>query len=86
MYNANIHSNWAGRMTELVRVIYQSKQEIEKLDAIYTNEAESGSHSDFGDTSVNTEQELIDGVTAARAIKTTIVAQESNITPFLTGE
>lgn len=93
-YDANTHNQWAQRVTGLMRTVWQLKQEAETLDEIYTEESASGTDPDFGDTSNNTEQELIDAVTFMRLIKplcdgSSAISQTdrtANITPFLAGE
>ena len=85
-YSANFHDNYARRQTNLMRQLYAFKQEGERLKAIYTNEAASGTDPAYVDTPLATAAELTEAINVINAVTTVIDAQITNITPFLQGE
>lgn len=93
-YSANAHQNFAARMTNWMRAVWQLKQEAESLTAIYQNESGYGADDAFTDTAQNTEQELIDGIVFQASFKALIdgsaaisqTDRTSNVTPFLASE
>ena len=82
-YTSSDHDRWVARQTADVIAVYNAIKEWEELKAIYTNESASGADANFVATPDITKHELIDGVTEMDAIKTTVDAQISNLTPFL---
>ena len=92
MYTNFHHQNWTNRMTNWFRTFQQLREEAQRLDGIWTNEAVDTGNPYFNDTAYNTVQELVDGVTFMRAIETAVtggavpeINRVSNITPFLAG-
>ena len=83
-YNANKHAVFSDRVKASMRTLHDTiNREMETLDDIYINEAESGSHADFTDTDNATQQEHIDAIVAMRAFQATLATQMTNITPWL---
>lgn len=84
MFDAAKMSVFSNRVKQAMTLLHDTvNREMETLDDIYVNEAESGAHVDFTDTSNATEQEHSDAIAAMRAFQTTLAAQMANITPWL---
>jgi hypothetical protein len=77
-----------------MRTLWALQEESAKLKAIYENEAAYGADVAFTDTSLATEQELIDAIVFQQSFKALIdgsaaitqTDRTSNISPFLAGE
>lgn len=94
MYDANKHESFARRMTNWMRQVWALREEANRLTAIYQQEAEYGAHASFIDTSLATEQELIDAIVFQASYNALIdggaaisqTDRTANITPFLAGD
>jgi hypothetical protein len=94
MYDATKHDAFARRMTNWMRQIWALREEANRLTAIYQQEAEYGAHASFTDTSIATEQELVDAIVFQSSYNALIdgsaaitqTNRTSNVTPFLAGE
>ena len=93
-YSADKHQVFSQRMEHFFKTFQVLRDEMTKLDEIYTNETASGADADFDDTLIATKQEHIDGIVFMRALAdfcdgTAEVSQtdrRSNITAFVQGD
>ncbi len=84
MYNAQLHAVFSDRIKAAMVSVHDTiNREMETLDDIYVNEAESGGHADFTDTDNATEAEHIDAIVTIRAFQATLASNLANITPWL---
>ena len=88
-YTAKKHGVFSHRMENWFGSVQALRDEIAKLDEIYTNETASGTDESFVDTVIATKQEHIDGIVFGRAfvdfVENGVVPQlnrTSNITAF----
>ena len=83
MYDPAKHAVYSARTQRLMLAMRGVRDEIIRLKEIYTNETASGSHDDFTDTDIATEQEHVDAINAMIAFEAFYASQSTNITPFL---
>ena len=67
-YSAAKHAVFSDRMKNWMNSFQNLRDELARLDEIYTNETSSGSDESFIDTSNATKQEHIDGIVMMRAL------------------
>ena len=93
-YDADKHGHFSRRMQHWFKTFQVLRDELTKLDEIYTNETSSGSDAAFVTTGIATKQEHIDGIVFMRALDdfndgSAAVSQtdrRSNITAFVQDE
>jgi hypothetical protein len=84
MYNAAFHQNFSDRVKAAMISLHDTiNREMETIDDIYLNEAESGGHVDYTDTNNATEAEHTDAIIAIRAFQATLALELPRITPWL---
>lgn len=88
-YSANKHDVFSGRMKNWFNSLQNLRDELGRLDEIYTHEAASGDDDAFTDTDIATKAEHVAGIVFMRAlvdfVENGVVSQAdrtSNITPF----
>lgn len=92
-YSASKHEVFSKRMEHWMNTYQSLRDELAKIDEIYTNETSSGGDAAFTDTDVATEQEHIDGIVFMRALvdftegnAVSTLDRRPNITAFTQGE
>jgi hypothetical protein len=83
MYDAAKHTVFSQRVRNFVSHLQALREEAARLDLIYTNEAESGSHGDYGDTDIATATEHTEAVVFMRSFETLMSDNVARLTPFL---
>ena len=68
-YSAAKHQRFSERMQQWMKTFQAQRDELARIDEIYTNETASGGDAAFTDTDIATEQEHIDGIVMMRALK-----------------
>ncbi len=88
-YSAEKHAVFSDRMKNWMNSFQNLRDELARLDEIYTNETTSGANADFVDTSNATKQEHIAGIVFMRAMVDFVeggtvptLDRRSNITAF----
>ena len=88
-YSAEKHAVFSDRMKNFMDSFQNLRDEMARLNEIYTNEAISGAHADFVDTPNATKQEHIDGIVLMRRLVDFVegnavatLDRRSNITAF----
>ena len=83
MYNSQKMEVFSQRVQAWNHALQNVREEALRLDAIYTQEAESGSHADWDDTEIATAAEHVEAIVLMRAFETFIDPHEARMTPFL---
>lgn len=83
MYDTAKHAVFSERVRNFVTQLQGLREEAARLDLIYTNEAESGSHGDYGDTDIATAAEHTEAIVFMRSLETLMNDNEARLTPFL---
>ena len=89
-YSASRHGDFHAHCAHLMQGIQNLRNSASELDDVYTQEAQSGAHADFGDYGDTTEAQLAAVITFWRDLEkfctnqaVTTADREANIAPFL---
>ncbi len=88
-YSAEKHAVFSDRMKNWMNSFQNLRDELARLEEIYTNETTSGAHADFVDTGNASKQEHIDGIVLMQSLVDFVeggvvptLDRRSNITAF----